>query len=107
MATGRNTKQSRAERDRTRLYQARREFHERGKRRRTRDNLIAGFGGGILIVGLVTAQTLYFTAGPGIPEPTVTAVPAPVETTVPAPEVTDLPIPVPTVSTPVEDSDGE
>ena len=55
------------------VYQARQEFHDGQARRRTRDNLIAGIAGGLLILGVVAAQTAYFVAGPGAPEPTPTS----------------------------------
>ncbi|RLK49174.1 dioxygenase [Microbacterium telephonicum] len=101
MATGANKKQTRAERDRTRLYQARRDFHEGLQRRRRRDNLVAGVAGGILILAVVGGQIAYYTAGPGapVPEPSATATPsatpAPVATT-PAAEETAPVSPTPT-----------
>ena len=70
MATGGKDRGAREARERTRLYQARQEFHAGQGRRRTRDNLIAGIAGGLLILGVVAAQTAYFVAGPGAPEPT-------------------------------------
>ena len=69
MATGGKDRGAREARERTRLYQARQEFHAGQARRRTRDNLIAGIAGGLLILGVVAAQTAYFVAGPGAPEP--------------------------------------
>ncbi len=84
MATGGKNRDARAARDRTRLYEARRQFHEGQARRRTRDNLIAGIVGGVLVLGLIGAQTVYFVAGPGAPEPEPTSTPAPTGTT-PAP----------------------
>ena len=84
MATGGKNRDARAARDRTRLYEARRQFHEGQARRRTRDNLIAGIVGGVLVLGLIGAQTVYFVAGPGAPEPAPTSTPTPTETT-PAP----------------------
>lgn len=88
MAGGKD-RDARAARERARAYQARREFHDRQTRRRTRDNVIAGIAGGLLIVGLAASQTVYFVAGPGVPEPTPTSTgtPAPAPTsTVPVPE---------------------
>ena len=84
MATGGKNRDARAARDRTRLYEARRQFHEGQARRRTRDNLIAGIVGGVLILGLIGAQTVYFVAGPGAPDPAPSSTPTPTETT-PAP----------------------
>jgi hypothetical protein len=100
----RKDRDARAERERARLYQARRQFHDGQARRRTRDNLIAGVAGGILVLGLVAAQTAYFVAGPGVPEPTPTSTPTPTgttpapsgtpePTTSPAPETTPVPTP--------------
>ena len=55
MAVGskdRKDREARAARERTRLYQARRQFHERQAKRRTRDNLIAGIAGVFLLAWL-------------------------------------------------------
>jgi hypothetical protein len=81
VATGGKNRDARAARDRTRLYEARRQFHEGQARRRTRDNLIAGIVGGVLVVGLIGAQTAYFVAGPGVPEPAPSSTPTPTATT--------------------------
>ena len=96
MATGGKDRGSRESRERTRLYQARQEFHAGQGRRRTRDNLIAGIAGGLLILGVVAAQTAYFVAGPGAPEPTPT--PTPTQTMTPTPSETPTPTPTPTPS---------
>ena len=93
MATGGKDRESR---ERTRLYRARQEFHASQGRRRTRDNLIAGIAGGLLILGVVAAQTAYFVAGPGAPEPTPT--PTPTQTTNPTPSDTPTPTPSATPS---------
>ena len=95
MAVGskdRKDREARAARERTRLYQARRQFHEGQARRRTRDNVIAGIVGGLLIVGIAAAQTAYFVAGPGAPEPAPTSTPTPTGMT-----------PTPTATTPTPD----
>jgi hypothetical protein len=84
VATGGKNRDARAARDRTRLYEARRQFHEGQARRRTRDNLIAGIVGGVLVLGLIGAQTVYFVAGPGAPGPAPSSTPTPTATT-PAP----------------------
>jgi hypothetical protein len=84
VATGGKNRDARAARDRTRLYEARRQFHDGQARRRTRDNLIAGIAGGVLVLGLIGAQTVYFMAGPGAPEPAPSSTPTPSATT-PAP----------------------
>ena len=99
MATGGKDRDARTARERTRLYQARRQFHADQARRRTRDNVIAGIVGGILILGLAAAQTAYFVAGPGAPAPTPTSTPTPTATTsapTPAPTTTTDPTPTPT-----------
>lgn len=87
-------RQAREQRERARAYQARLELHERQGRRRTRDNLIGLVVGLVLIAGAVGAQTAYFVAGPGSPDP------APSSTDTPAtPAPTEVPAPVPSEST--------
>ncbi|GAA5098725.1 hypothetical protein GCM10025760_34050 [Microbacterium yannicii] len=102
MATGGKDRDSRAARERTRLYEARRQFHDGQERRRTRDNLIAGIVGGVLILGLIGAQTVYFVAGPGAPVPSPSSTPTPTptvpnptpsSTVTPEPGVTPTPTP--------------
>ena len=95
MTTGGKDRGGREARERTRLYQARQEFHAGQGRRRTRDNLIAGIAGGLLILGVIAAQTAYFVVGPGAPEPSPTSTPTPTVTPTP----TDTPEPTPS-STP-------
>ncbi len=90
MATGGRDRDARAARERTRLYEARRQFHDGQAHRRTRDNLIAGIVGGVLVLGLIGAQTLYFVAGPGAPAPSPSSTPSPTATT---PEPTSTPEP--------------
>ncbi|GAA3902873.1 dioxygenase [Microbacterium invictum] len=96
MATGAGKKDARAASERARLYRARQEFHEGTVKRRTRDNVIAGVGGGILILAIMGGQWAYFNVGPGTPEPapTSTQTPAPTETATPEP--TDSATPEPT-----------
>ncbi|MEV7691909.1 dioxygenase [Microbacterium sp. NPDC089189] len=72
--------QQRAERERARLYQARRAFHESRISRRRRDNLLAGLVGGVLILAVAGAQLAYYTVGPGTPVPAATT-PAPADVT--------------------------
>ena len=100
MSTGGKDRGTREARERTRLYKARQDFHASQGRRRTRDNLIAGIAGGLLILGVVAAQTAYFVAGPGAPEPTPTSTPSPTTTPEPtdSPEPTPLTTPTPTPS---------
>lgn len=104
MAVGskdRKDREARAARERTRLYQARRQFHEGQAKRRTRDNLIAGIAGGLLILGIAAVQTAYFVAGPGVPEPAPTSTPTPTDVvpapteTAPAPDPGVTPVPTP------------
>ena len=75
MATGGKQRDGRAERERVRVYQARQAFHAGQARRRARDNLIAGIGGGVLILAIVAGQAAYFMGGPGAPVPTPSATP--------------------------------
>lgn len=81
MAAGGRNKDSRIARDRARAYQARQELHVAGVRRRRRDNLVAGVGGGVLILVILAGQFAYFAAGPGktapaaSPKPTTSAAP--------------------------------
>ena len=95
MATGGKQRDARDDRERARVYQARRAFHEGQSRRRTRDNLLAGIGGGVLILAVVAGQTAYFVAGPGapVPAPTTTSTPSP--TTTPDPSVSPTTSPSP------------
>jgi hypothetical protein len=76
-------REAREQRERTRQYQARQTLHADRKRRRTRDNVIAGVVGGILLLGLVGAQTAYYLAGPGAPVPTPASTPTPTDTAPP------------------------
>jgi hypothetical protein len=101
VATGGNDRRTRAERERARLYQARRQFHEGLGRRRRRDNLLAGVVGGVLLLGALGAQTAYFTAGPGAPEPSATPTPESTSTPDPMPSPTSSPtVPVSPSPTP-------
>lgn len=79
MATGGKDRQSREQRERARVYQARQELHRRQGARRTRDNVIGLIVGLMVIAGAIAVQTLYFVDGPGAPapEPAVTDTPAP------------------------------
>lgn len=91
MSSGDKDRGSREARERTRLYQARQAFHDDRIRRRTRDNLIAGIGGGLLIAAIIVVQTLFFTIGPGTPAPE----PTPTGTSTPAPTPTSSETPLP------------
>lgn len=78
MATSKSTdRQAREARDRLRRYQARRDVHEQGRRRRTRDNVVA-IAGVLTVAALVAgAQLYYFNGGPGTVTPVPTPTPAP------------------------------
>ncbi len=101
MATGGRQRDTRAERERIRVYQARQAFHDGQARRRTRDNLVAGIGGGLLILAIIAGQTAYFTVGPGAPEP-APSTPAPTST--PEPDTTPEPSGTPTATPDPTDS---
>lgn len=77
------SRDQRAERERARLYQARRELHAAAGRRRVRDNLIAAIAGGILILAVVVGQVAFYTVGPGAPVPSPSSTPAPSTTATP------------------------
>lgn len=98
MTSGGKDRGARETRERTRVYQARQALHRGQSRRRTRDNVIAGLAGGLLIVGVVVVQTLYFTSGPGAPAPSPstssTPAPLPADTTAPS----EAPLPAPSTS---------
>lgn len=93
MAAGGKQRDTREERERARVYQARRTYHEGQSRRRTRDNLIAGIAGGLLIAAVVAGQAAYFMAGPGAPAPTPT--PTSTSTVTPEPSATPTQSPDP------------
>lgn len=98
MATGGKQRDTRAERERVRVYQARLAFHAGQAQRRTRDNLIAGAGGGLLILAIVAGQAAYFMAGPGAPVPTPSSTPSGTTTPEPSATPTDSAEPSPTPS---------
>lgn len=72
--------------DRLRRYQARQTVHETKTARRKRDNLVGVLA--IVVVGALaaTAQIVYFTAGPGTPEPVASASPEPTDPAAVAPD---------------------
>ncbi len=74
VAPSRNTdRDARGQRDRLRSYTARKTVHAHQVSRRRRDNVIA-VGAVLLVVALATlTQVLYFTVGPGVPEPSSSA----------------------------------
>ncbi|CAN3701926.1 hypothetical protein MMX123_01926 [Microbacterium sp. MM2322] len=92
MVTRGKDRQTREQRERARVYQARLELHERQGRRRRRDTVIGVVVGLAVILGAGAAQTFYFVAGPGAPVPAVTDAP-----TTPAPKaIPETPAPVQT-----------
>jgi peptidyl-prolyl cis-trans isomerase B (cyclophilin B) len=66
-------REAREARERLRLYTARRDVNAHQVTRRKRDNIIAVLGALVVIVLAATTQVLYFTAGPGTPEPAPSA----------------------------------
>lgn len=70
MASKREQREQREARERLRAYQARQQVHAASEKRRLRDNIVGIVGGVVLAALAVTAQVIYFTAGPGAPEPT-------------------------------------
>ena len=98
MATGGKQRDTRAERERVRVYQARQTFHADQSRRRTRDNLIAGIGGGLLILAVIAGQAAYFMAGPGAPVPSPSATPTPSGTATPDPSASPEPTATPSAT---------
>lgn len=87
MAPRANDKDARVQRERARAYQARLELNEARQKRRTRDNVIGGVVGAVLLLGILGAQIAYYTAGPGAPAPQPTQTPAVTQT----PTVTQTP----------------
>jgi peptidyl-prolyl cis-trans isomerase B (cyclophilin B) len=76
VASNRQQREQREARERLRAYQARQEVHEARNKRRRRDNVL-GIAGGLVVAALaITTQVLYFTAGPGMPEPSPSASPS-------------------------------
>jgi peptidyl-prolyl cis-trans isomerase B (cyclophilin B) len=82
-----NEREARLARERLRAYNARVTVHEKGKKRRTRDNVIAGAGLVVILVLAVIAQLMFF-GGPGKPAPKSTATPTATPTTTPTPTAT-------------------
>ncbi|WP_417562566.1 dioxygenase [Microbacterium sp.] len=99
MAAGGRNKQAREQRERARAYQARAHYNEGRTRRRTRDNVIGGIVGAVLLVAIAGTQIAFYTAGPGGPSPAPTGTPTPTATSsvVPSPTVT-APSPSPTTT---------
>jgi peptidyl-prolyl cis-trans isomerase B (cyclophilin B) len=68
VAPSKNDREARIARERLRAYQARQTVHETGKKRRRRDNVIAGIAIVVVAAAAIAAQLAYFGAGPGEPE---------------------------------------
>lgn len=77
---------SREAQERLRRYQARQTVHETSTSRRKRDNIVAVVALVVVAALATTAQLVYFTAGPGAPEPIESATPEPSEPVATAPE---------------------
>jgi hypothetical protein len=92
---------SREARERARTYQARQALHDAEVRRRSRDNVIAGVAGGILLLALLGGQAAYFTVGPGGAS---ASTPTPTSTGSPVPGPTDSASPAPTTGAPTPTS---
>ncbi|WP_460579229.1 peptidylprolyl isomerase [Humibacter ginsengisoli] len=60
-----NDREARQARERLRAYQARQAVHEHTKKRRVRDNIIAGSVVVVVLALAVVLQLTYFAAGPG------------------------------------------
>lgn len=95
VASGGKDRDARAARERTRTYQARREFHEGQVRRRTRDNILAGVVGGVLILAVVGGQIAFYTVGPGRPAPSPSSSPSPSAPVSPSPSTSTATTPTP------------
>lgn len=81
MAAAKNSRDrsSTQERERARVYQARQKLFADQRARRVRDNWIAGIVAGVVVIGAVIGQFVYYGVGPGAPEP------APSTSTTPSP----------------------
>ncbi|PRY70359.1 peptidyl-prolyl cis-trans isomerase B (cyclophilin B) [Glaciihabitans tibetensis] len=78
MAPSKNTEREvREARDRLRRYNARQAVNAHRIKRRRRDNIIAVVGLVVIAALATTAQVLYFSGGPGTPEPTASATSTP------------------------------
>lgn len=74
MALSKNAEREQREaRDRLRHYTARQAVHDTKLRRRRRDNLFAVIGVVAIVTIATISQVVYFTSGPGTPEPAPSA----------------------------------
>ncbi|HAQ59225.1 MAG TPA: dioxygenase [Microbacterium sp.] len=81
----------RAERERTRVYQARLQLRESQLRRRRRDTIGAAVVGGLVILAAIGGQFAFYSVGPGAPAPEGTPSPS----MSPFPSVSPNPTPAP------------
>ncbi len=89
-----SSKQQREAKARVRAYQARRAVHDHQKKRRTRDNVIAGIGLVAILALATVAQLAFFNGGPGTPpaaSSSPSASPAPTETAAEGENTGDVP----------------
>ncbi|WP_193510018.1 peptidylprolyl isomerase [Cryobacterium sp. BB736] len=84
-------REARQARERLRRFNARQEVHKQRVSRRKRDNVLAVIGVVVIAALATLTQVVFFTAGPGAPEPT----PEPSATATPEPQqnVGDIPDP--------------
>ncbi|WP_022880840.1 peptidylprolyl isomerase [Gryllotalpicola ginsengisoli] len=85
MAPSKNDREARIARERLRAYQARQAVHERGKKRRRRDNWIAGIAVVVVAAAAVALQLTYFGVGPGAPKAKSTSAPSSSASPTPSP----------------------
>jgi len=92
VAASRNRqREAREARDRLRRYEAGQAVHSHRVRRRLIDN-IAGIAGGVVVITLAAiTQVVYFTAGPGAPEPLPSISPSPSASVVAGQNTGDVP----------------
>ncbi|WP_051172151.1 hypothetical protein [Microbacterium indicum] len=77
MATAKE-RAARANRERSRLYEAHQKLHTAQARRRRRDNIIAGTVAGVIVLGAIGGQIAFYEVGPGAAaDSTSTETPAP------------------------------
>lgn len=83
---------TRTEQERARLYQARQDWHDGKITRRTRDNVVAGVAGGLLVLATIASQSVHAIVLDNLPEPTT----SPSTSITPQPTSTPTPIQTPT-----------
>lgn len=78
MASKKEEREAREARERLKAFNARRAVHTHQTKRRFRDNLIAAIAAVVITVGAAGVQYVYFSSGPGAPEPLPSASTPPV-----------------------------